>query len=176
MIRALSTVALAVLVGLASPACDDDDDDGPLTPSDETITFIATLSPANEVPAVTGAEATGGGTATIVLHVDRGVGNDITDASADFQVALGNFPPGTSLTGAHVHRGTAGDNGDIVVNTGLTPGEVQLTTGAGAFSEMNVDVAAGLAEQIVANPSQFYFNVHSATNPNGVARGQLVRQ
>jgi len=27
----------------------------------------------------------------------------------------------------------------------------------------------------VNNPAAFYFNVHSPTNPGGVARGQLVR-
>ncbi len=175
MTRLLSTISLAFLVGFISPACNDDDD-GPTNPSDETVTFIAPLSPASEVPAVTGAEATGSGTATIVLRVDRAAGNEIASARADFQVALGNFPTGTALTGAHIHRGTAGENGDIVVNTGLTPGEVQLTTGAAAFTRTSVTVLPGIAQQILTNPSQFYFNVHSAANTNGVARGQLVRQ
>jgi hypothetical protein len=124
---------------------------------------------------VTGPEAAGAGTATIMLRVDRD-GNAIDSASADFQIALANFPAGTALTGAHIHRGAAGENGDIVLNTGLTPGEVQLTTGAGAFSKTSITVSPALAQQILTNPAQFYFNVHSSANPNGVARGQLVRQ
>ncbi len=174
MIRAFSTISLALVLGLFSAACNGDDD-GPTNPSDEAITFIAALSPTSEVPPVTGPEAAGSGTATITLRVDRD-GNDIDSASADFQIALGNFPAGMSLTGAHVHRGPAGENGDIVVNTGLTPGEVQLTTGAGAFSKTSVTVSPALAQQILANPAQFYFNVHSSAHPDGVARGQLVRQ
>jgi hypothetical protein len=30
-------------------------------------------------------------------------------------------------------------------------------------------------QQIINNPSAFYFNVHSPSNPGGFSRGQLVR-
>jgi hypothetical protein len=174
MTRVFSVISLALVLGCVSAACNGDDD-GPTNPSDETITFIASLSPASEVPPVTGPQASGSGTATITLRVDRD-GNEIDSASADFQIALGNFPAGTALTGAHIHRGEVGENGDIVVNTGLTPGEVQLTTGAGAFSKTSVTVSSALAQQILADPAEFYFNVHSSAHLDGVARGQLVRQ
>ena len=31
------------------------------------------------------------------------------------------------------------------------------------------------ANTILANPSDFYLNIHTARNPDGVARGQLTR-
>jgi hypothetical protein len=36
-------------------------------------------------------------------------------------------------------------------------------------------VPAAIAQQLLANPAGFYFNVHTLANPSGVARGQLVR-
>ena len=35
---------------------------------------------------------------------------------------------------------------------------------------------AATLQSIIDNPAGFYFNVHSSTNPGGVARGQLVKQ
>jgi filamentous hemagglutinin family protein len=37
-------------------------------------------------------------------------------------------------------------------------------------------VTATLAQQIIANPNGFYFNVHSGLNPGGAVRAQLVKQ
>lgn len=170
--RRLLGAGLAVCMLVFTAACDD----SPTEPS-ERITFSATLLPANEVPPVTGAEASGTGTATINLNVNRDSGGAITSATADFQVNMSGFPAGTALTMAHIHRGAVGVNGDIVVNTGLTAGEVTLTTGTGTFTKTGQTVASGaLAAEIIGNPAGFYFNVHSALNGGGVARGQLVRQ
>jgi hypothetical protein len=33
-----------------------------------------------------------------------------------------------------------------------------------------------LINEIIANPNGYYFNVHSALNPGGAVRAQLVRQ
>ena len=175
MIRMLCAISVAILAGLPLAGCDDDDD-SPTNPTPETINFVTLLSPQNEVPAVIGPEALGSGTATIVLRVTRDASNAVASANADFQVALTNFPAGTTLTGAHIHRGSAAEVGDIVVNTGLVAGSIVLTNGTGAFSQTGVNVTPGIAQQILLNPGQFYFNVHSSQNPQGMARGQLVRQ
>jgi hypothetical protein len=37
-------------------------------------------------------------------------------------------------------------------------------------------VDAALAQTIINNPAGYYFNIHTAANPGGVARGQLVKQ
>ncbi len=83
-------------------------------------------------------------------------------------------------TAAHIHRGAAGSNGPVVVNLArptdgnaadcLTEGET-LMTGAPAFPGNQVTVA-----QILANPGDFYVNVHNADYPGGAIRGQLAAE
>jgi hypothetical protein len=163
----IAACALALAVGC---------DDAPTSPSQDTAMFTAQLSPANEVPPITNAEATGTGTASIELVINRDSGGAIVSATANFQVSLTGFPPGTPLTMAHIHRGTVGVIGVIEVDTGLTAGEVLLTTGSGTFTKVGIGVTPTIAQQILSNPAGFYFNVHSVLNSNGMARGQLVRQ
>lgn len=173
MKRVLWMVPIVAILAIAA-ACDDDD--SPTDPSDETVTFLAQLSPANEVPAVSGPEASGSGTARIVFHIDRDSGGAITDVDADFQVTLAGFPAGTPLTMAHIHEGEAGETGDIVVNTGVAEGQITLTTGATTFTRDDINVPPALAQQILNTPADYYFNVHSTLHPAGMARGQLVKQ
>ena len=85
------------------------------------------------------------------------------------------FPNGTALTKAHIHSGAAGANGGILVSVGLTDGEVRFATGAGSFSKTGIALTVDQANAILANPSGFYFNIHTASNPDGVARGQLTQ-
>jgi hypothetical protein len=42
-------------------------------------------------------------------------------------------------------------------------------------SATGVAVTAEIAQAIMNNPAGFYFNVHSAVNGGGVARGKLTR-
>lgn len=167
-------VALLLMLALAVAACDDDN---PAAPSDpNSFTLTSTLTPANEVPPVTNADASGSGTVTITLVVTRDAANAITGGTANFSVNLTGFPANTTLTGAHIHPGAAGVNGGVVVNTGLTNGEVVLANGAGTFTKNGVAVNAANANGIVSGASGFYFNVHTTLNPGGAVRGQLAIQ
>jgi hypothetical protein len=163
------TAALGLIVCLGLAACDN----SPTSPSD-TKKLTAQLSPANEVPPVTNAESTGSGTVTVTLHLTRDGAGTITAATADFDVSLTGFPINTPLTMAHIHTGGVGVSGAILVNTGLSSGEVTLVTGAGSFTKSGVSLSASTAQDILANPANFYFNVHTVLNPGGVARGQLT--
>jgi len=137
--------------------------------------FTAALSPANEVPPIVGAEASGTGTATITFDVTKDAAGNITTSTATFVVNLSGFPAGTPINIAHIHPGAAGTNGSVLVSTTLAAGQVVLTNGSGSFTRaVSVDPAA--AQNIINNPAGFYFNVHSTLNPGGVARGQLVKQ
>ena len=167
---------IPVMAMLAIAAACNGDDDSPTDPSGETVTFLAQLSPGNEIPAVTGAEAVGSGTVRIVFRLERDSANVITDAEADFQVTLAGFPLNTALTMAHIHEGEADEIGDIVVNTGLAAGQVTLTTGAATFVKEDINVSPALAQRIIDAPEEYYFNVHSTLNTAGVARGQLDKQ
>jgi CHRD domain len=145
----------------------------PTTPTNPT--FVATLSPANEVPAITGAEASGSGTSTITMVTTKDSAGNVTAATMTFVVNMTGFPPGTSINAAHIHNAPAGQNSGVVVPSGITPGANVLTNGSGSFTTANLTVSPDLANQILANPAGFYFNIHSALNAGGVARGQLVR-
>jgi hypothetical protein len=52
---------------------------------------------------------------------------------------------------------------------------VTLPNGSGEFTFHNVFADPTVVQQIVNNPSGFYFNVHSPSNSGGFSRGQLVR-
>lgn len=140
-------------------------------------TFTADLKPSNEVPPVTNAESTGSGTATITIDTTKDSAGNVTSATATFVVNLTGFPPNTPINIAHIHQAAAGSVGSVVVSTTLSASDaVVLTNGSGSFSKASVAISpVDLANQILNNPSGFYFNVHSTLNPSGVARGQLVR-
>jgi hypothetical protein len=157
--------ALALTVALFAAACSGSSS-SPTTSSPTKPTFTAELKTSNEVPAITGAEASGSGTASITF--------DQTANTVTFVVNLSGFPAGTPINIAHIHTGAAGVSGAVLVTTTLAAGEVTLANGSGSFSK-TAPVTADVAQGIINNPAGFYFNVHSTLNPGGVARGQLVK-
>jgi hypothetical protein len=171
--KRLATCA-AVLVSLATWGCSDKT---PTNPAALKPTFTATLLPANEVPAITNAEASGRGEATITFDVTRDGAGNITSGTASFTVNLTGFPAGTPFNIAHIHTGAAGTTGSIVFSTSLVAGEVVANaSGAATFTKTGIAPPdPAILQQIVNNPAGFYFNVHSTLNPGGVARGQLVK-
>ncbi len=77
---------------------------------------------------------------------------------------------------AHIHEGQPGENGPVVANLAwpqdgqsadcLTEGETgKFPTGQ-----------AGIVQDILANPGDYYFNVHNGEFPGGAIRGQLEVQ
>jgi len=165
-------VMLLGLCVLGAAGCSDDS----TNPSNLPIVMTASLSPANEVPAIANAENTGGGAVQITLNVTRDGTGAITGGTAEFHFQLSGFPSSTSIVAAHIHPGAAGVNGGVIVNTGVvaaTP--VTQSGGVMTFTSAPVSVPAATLQSIVNNPAGFYFNVHSPTNPGGVARGQLNR-
>lgn len=163
---------LPALIALTA-ACSDSNTQ-PSSAANNTLNFTAQLMPSNEVPAVSNAEASGQGTVWITVALTRDAGGAITAATATFNVSLSGFPSGTRLTGAHIHEAPAGTNAGVRVNTGLASGEVTLADGSGGFTK-SVTAAVDVIQRMSDNPAGFYFNVHSTTNPGGVARGQLVK-
>jgi hypothetical protein len=111
--------------------------------------FTAQLSGANEFPGP--GDADGSGFAVVTI-------NGTTVNYTVFTQGIG------TPTLAHIHRGAAGTANppviDFNVNT-LTGGSVS-------------GVSQTLINEIVANPSGFYVNVHTAEFPNGAIRGQLA--
>jgi hypothetical protein len=150
----------------------------PTNPSNGPIVFTAALSAANEVPAITNADANGRGTATMTLNVPRDSTGAITGAGTmNFSVPLSGFPAGTIVRAAHIHPGATGINGSPLVDTKLTAANpITLTDGTGTLTFNSIDVSQVDATAITNNPAGFYFNAHTAVNPGGAVRGQLVKQ
>ena len=143
----------------------------------ETRIFRAVLSTANEVPAITGYNASG--TATIVAHVVRDASGAIVSGTADFRVNY-RLPGEATIVGLHIHSGAAGVNGPVTLNTGLTGANNIAANGAGVIdlpSQALPTAAASLAtlEGMFADPANYYVNMHTMTYPGGVIRGQLQR-
>ena len=127
--------------------------------------YGATLSGANEVPAVT-TTATGKFTATL-------------DEAAGTLTWTLSVPAITSTTAAHIHTGAAGANGGVVVSLFAAP------TGAPA-SSINVSGtarAADLSGSMAGNFPGFvaalkagtlYVNVHTSANAGGEIRAQVL--
>jgi hypothetical protein len=126
--------------------------------------FKAELKSSNEVPPITGAEASCAGTATVTF----------TTTTAKFDVTITGCPATTAINIGHIHEGAAGVAGGVKISTGLTPGELTLTGGGVTFSK-TATADAALIGTILANPSGYYVNFHSAVNGAGVIRGQLTK-
>jgi CHRD domain-containing protein len=154
------------------------EDDPPTQPTPNTPTFAMTLLSSNEPSLPAPSEASCAGTVTIRFNITRDASQAITAATADFQANITGCPQGTVITIAHIHRGPAGVNGGIVINTTLAQGDVTLVNGAGSFTKNGVggaQMTPALTQEILDNPSAFYFNIHSVQNGGGVIRAQLVR-
>jgi hypothetical protein len=144
-----------------------------------TTRFTATLSPSQETPPISNSESVGSGTSTMDFSITRDASGTITAATVNFTVTMQGFPATTVVNIAHIHTGAAGVAGPILVNTTVNAGEVVLTNGAGTFTRVAVPITPNTAatmQSILDNPAGFYFNVHTAANPGGVMRGQLVKQ
>ena len=171
-------LALVAALALTVTACDSDSPSAPS--SNPTVVILsANLTPGNEVPPVTNADANARGTVRVTLDITRDGSGTITGGSASFFITLTGFPAGTQLTGAHIHPGAAGVNGGVQVNTGLNASTAgnPLATGAGTFifNAITAGVTPAIIQQLMDNPAGFYFNVHTTLNLGGAVRGQLQR-
>lgn len=171
--RRIAWTGIAIALSLALGACssDDDDDtagmadagatdggttgggttgggDGAGLPAD---TYEVTLSPRQEVPPV----AVDGASGSASLTVD------------ETGLASGTLTlTGLTATAAHIHEGAAGMNGDVIVT---------LEAGADANTfTVPVDTMLTAAQQASLASGGLYFNAHTAANPGGEVRGQIV--
>jgi len=143
----------------------------------ENITFEAQLRASNEVsPVVVAASEQGTiGLAVVTLTVTRS-GGTITAASSRFDVTLNGMASDSVIILSHIHEGAAGVNGPVRVDSGLSPAAPVPASFGASFSRSGLATTPAQAQAIINNPAGFYFNVHTALSPGGVARGQLTVQ
>lgn len=170
-----------VLVGVAilAAACGSSSTPAP-TPLPTQIVFTAALAASNEVPPITNADSNGKGSGTFTLNLTRDGAGNITAAKGTFVYNLSGFPAGTTVRATHIHEGGPGiGNGTVKIDSGLTAATAFALNPDGSignqtFADVNVDPT--LANLVITNPNGYYFNVHTALNPGGAVRAQLVKQ
>ncbi|MGE0859287.1 MAG: CHRD domain-containing protein [Gammaproteobacteria bacterium] len=80
-------------------------------------------------------------------------------------------------TGAHIHAGAPGVAGPIVLDLGApginTPGIIGYSL-ATTLSADQIDALTGGGALTTGAATDWYVNIHTATNPDGEIRGQLM--
>ena len=168
----IGVLAFAASVALTAviAACGSDSKDStvapppPPPPPPQSISYVAQMSGANEVPAVAG---TATGTATFTL----------TGRTLTYVVTV------TGLSGnavaSHIHAGAANANGGILFP--FTAAAVQAGQVAYGSVDLNQPVSNGTTSisgdslLTLLNGGQLYTNVHTAAWPGGEIRGQITR-
>jgi len=117
------------------------------------VTLKTVMFGTNEIPGPGAPHGKGKATVTI----------DTTTNQVCYEIRVSGIDTPTM---AHIHSGAAGIAGPVVVP--LTPPVNGMSKGCATAS---ADVLAA----ILASPSGYYVNVHSATFPKGGMRGQLHR-
>ena len=73
---------------------------------------------------------------------------------------------------AHIHDGSAGTTGNVLITFASDSGQFQNGRTFGTVSIAGLD--ASVRQRLLTTPSSFYVNVHSNAFPNGEIRGQLT--
>jgi hypothetical protein len=163
-------LSLAVVLAFLAAGCSSS---APTPPAPVNPTFTEQLLPSNETPPITNSESVASGNVTITFVTTKDATGAVTSAVGTAVVTMQGFPSDTSITLAHIHTGAVGVKGGVLVPF-IPSGTVTLTNGAGTFTQTQ-NIAGSDATNIMNNPAGFYFNVHTAANPGGVIRGQLIR-
>ena len=162
-------------LALALCACDDDSPTGPSNSG--PIVFTAELRASNEVPAISNAESSAQGTATITFSVPRDAQGNVTgDGTWTIQAVVSGFTDSSVVRAAHIHNGAAGVNAGIFVDTRVTPATaIPVSSGSTTVNIEQVQNLQSQAQAVLNNPAGHYFNMHTPLNPGGAIRGQLTR-
>ena len=113
----------------------------------------ANLTGASEVPGP--GDAKGSGTVQVTLNSDK---NEVC-----YDLSVKDLPEATA---AHIHEGAVGKDGPV---------KVGLDAPKGGSAKGCKSADAAVVKDIMANPANYYVNVHNAAYPKGALRGQLSK-
>jgi hypothetical protein len=145
-----------------------------------TVPFLGNMLPANETPPTS---INSSATAIILVHevLDSATGV-LKSGSVEFTVFC-KFPAANTVTGLHIHKGAAGVAGGIVIPTDVNATTNAITVDATGASTINKQVQFGTAAgqpdvaiiaDLLANPANYYVNIHTTDFPSGAMRSQLL--
>jgi len=139
------------------------------------ITLRTAMTTDQEVPAVTGLQAAAA--ANVHLYVTRAQSGRVSAATVLFDVNHA-FPEATEFTGLHIHRAAAGQSGGIVIESGVSGTNPVTNPGVGNIARLvNLDASTPSAleavNDLLANPGNFYLNLHTRVFGGGAVRAQL---
>ncbi len=117
------------------------------------------LSGANEVPA---GDPDGGGWARFNVRPDEG--------TVCYTIKVKRLD---AITAAHIHVGTAGANGGVVIDLGILTADTKVSGNSTFYSDCIEGLDTTLLTSIKENRAGYYVNVHTAVYPDGAIRGQL---
>ena len=160
--RSLLFLVVAATLSLATVG-------GVVQAADDTVDLTARLEGAQEVPP---ADPDGRGKAEMVVDVAAG--------EVCFDIKLNDV---ATPNRGHIHKQVAGQNGPIVVTFfELRPGDAAANDPRheaierGRIADCATGVDTALLADIVANPDQYYVNVHNSRFPGGALRCQIERK
>jgi hypothetical protein len=140
---------------------------GTAAASAQVVVATATLGGGDETPILLSGAA---GTAEVAVDV----------AAKEFAVTLRIFNIPTTTTAGHIHVGSKGIAGPVVIDFPAIAGRLGdfVTTFRVGEASFRANAAIGINTiddviQAVANGNA-YVNIHTTTNPGGEIRGQLV--
>ena len=125
---------------------------GQLTGFSQQRFFAGRLSGTNEIPA-------NGSTATGVVIVRYNMDTKELELTGDYQGLTG------TISGSHIHVGSAGINGPVIISLTNTGGSFGTLTGTGTLTVVQEDSLLN---------SKLYVNIHSTSFLGGEIRVQLM--
>ncbi len=169
----LAAVAALVVVAAAGgnrggPGSGNNDNRGKKQRTAAVKVYDLRLEPKQEVPRIQGLRAHADGHLT--LDVTRDASGAITSGEAVFYFNY-DFPGSVTITGLHVHQAPRGENGSIVIDSGVA--SFTDADGDGNVTAVVTGVSPTLLQAILATPRNYYVNLHTSVNTGGAARDQL---
>jgi len=113
----------------------------------------ANLTGAAEVPGP--GDNNGGGTVQVTLNSDK---NEVC-----YDLSVKDLPEATA---AHIHEGAVGKDGPV---------KVGLDAPKGGSAKGCKTADAAVVKDMMANPANYYVNVHNPAHPKGAVRGRLYK-
>ena len=164
----LGTLALIVVAAFALAAVAGAGGVKSSPKASSTPVFKLLLKPSQEVPPITDLRAKARGNVTFDLTRDSA--RQITEGEVVFYFNY-KFRGPVEIVGLHIHVGDKGENGPIVVDSGVTP--FTDADGKGNITTVVTGVDPALLQAILDHPRDYYVNLHTSEYPGGALRDQL---